>query len=412
MTEAAARSIEAPSCTQAHTIAARLSAAREESLHLCDRLETEDYVVQPMPEVSPPKWHLGHTTWFFEQFILRGYAPDYPVFHAGYALLFNSYYKSAGPHWQQSRRGALSRPTVREILAYRHHVDLAMMTLLHSPACTPEVLMLTKAGIQHEQQHQELLLMDIKAILGANPLMPRYSTRPPAPVETAAAGWSHIAAGLHAIGTDATDFAYDNERPRHRVWLEDAAISACMVSNSEYREFIKDGGYENPRLWTSKGWDWVQMNNIRAPLYWLNDEENGNGEWKREFTFSGAGALDEAAPVMHISWFEADAYARWRGYRLPTEQEYEIFLAQHQHQHPPTPPRGLWCWTSSQYSPYPGFHPFAVPLAEYNGKFMCNQFVLRGGCFATPRDHYRISYRNFYEPQQRWMFSGIRLARD
>lgn len=247
--------------------------------------------------------------------------------------------------------------------------------------------------------------MDIKTILGANPSMPRYSAHPPAAArDEAEDGWALVAEGVHAIGTDGAGFSYDNERPRHRVWLEGGEIARRMVSNGEYRGFIEDGGYEDPRLWTSKGWDWVQAEAVRAPMYWLREED---GEW-REFTLAGAAALDEAAPVMHISWFEADAYARWRGCRLPTEQEYEVFLAQQ----PQSPPRGLWCWTASQYSPYPGFRPFAGPLAEYNGKFMCNQFVLRGGCFATPLDHYRITYRNFYEPQQRWMFSGIRLARD
>ncbi len=398
-------------CSADAAIDARLAAVRAQTRHLCDPLETEDFVVQPLTEVSPPKWHLAHTSWFFEQFILQPHLRGYRVFDPAYAPLFNSYYKSVGPHWPQSRRGTLSRPTVREIFAYRSHVDAAMTALLRA-AAPPAVAELTEAGIQHEQQHQELLLMDIKAILGANPSMPRYSAHPPAPMPSSTPssvqdqtdhGWALIAEGVQAVGADKASFSYDNERPRHRVWLAGGEIARRMVSNGEYRDFIEDGGYEDPRLWTSKGWDWAQAGAIGAPLYWLRGED---GAW-REFTLAGAAALDEVAPVMHVSWFEADAYARWRGCRLPTEQEYEIFLAQQ----PPSPPRGLWCWTASQYSPYPGFRPFTGPLAEYNGKFMCNQFVLRGGCFATPRDHYRISYRNFYEPQQRWMFSGIRLAR-
>lgn len=383
-------------------IAARLAAVRAQTLDLCDSLETEDFVVQPTPEVSPPKWHLAHTSWFFEQFILQPYLRGYRVFDPAYALLFNSYYKSIGPHWLQRSRGTLSRPTVREILAYRSHVDAAMSALLYTPA-PPAVAELTEAGIQHEQQHQELLLMDIKSILGANPAMPAYGGSAPVPMNDSGDGWIDITAGIHAVGAAEHGFSYDNERPRHRVWIEGCEIAERMVSNGEYRAFIADGGYEDPRLWTSKGWDWVQTEAIGAPLYWFRRDS----EWY-EFTLTGASALDEAAPLMHVSWFEADAYARWRGCRLPTEQEYEAFLARF----PSSEPRGLWCWTASQYSPYPGFRPFSGPLAEYNGKFMCNQFVLRGGCFATPRGHYRISYRNFFEPQQRWMFSGIRLARD
>lgn len=395
------------SASQAHSadtaIAVRLAAVRAQTERLCEPLEIEDCAVQPCAEVSPPKWHLGHTSWFFEQFILQPHVAAYRVFDEGYALLFNSYYKSVGRHWLQSRRGALSRPTLREIIAYRRHVDAAMAALLNTSA-SPAVAALTEAGIQHEQQHQELLLMDIKYILGSNPSLPAYAGEVTAATDDGGEGWIGVAAGIHAIGAEERGFSYDNERPRHRIWIEGCEIAARLVRNGEFREFIDDGGYRDPRLWQSKGWDWVQTEAIGAPLYWLCD---GDGAW-REFTLAGAAALDDNAPVAHLSWFEADAYARWRGCRLPTEQEYEVFLAQR----PPSPPRGLWGWTASHYSPYPGFRPFSGPLAEYNGKFMCNQFVLRGGCFATPLGHHRITYRNFFEPQQRWMFSGIRLARD
>ena len=383
-------------------LAARLTAVRDATPRLCEPLEAEDYAVQPLPEVSPPKWHLGHTSWFFERFLLRPYLSGYRVFDEGYGLLFNSYYKSAGPHWLQRERGVLSRPATREVLAYRRHVDDAMSALLGTARANPEVSALTEAGIQHEQQHQELLLMDIKYILGINPSMPPYAERPPAPTGRGADGWVSIEPGIHAIGAEGPGFSYDNERPRHRVWLESCEIAGALVSNAEFLDFMQDGGYSEPRLWQSKGWDWVQAQGVRAPLYWFEHD----GTWQ-EYTLAGAAPLDGGAPVMHVSWFEAEAYARWRGCRLPTEEEYEVFLRRSSAADAPS----LWCWTRSHYSPYPGFRPFDGPLAEYNGKFMCNQFVLRGGCFATPPGHHRDTYRNFFEPQQRWMFSGIRLAR-
>lgn len=392
-----------PYPAESETAAARLSAVRARTLQLCGPLETEDFVVQPRAEVSPPKWHLAHTSWFFEQFLLLPYLPGYRVFDEGYGLLFNSYYKSAGPHWLQGERGALSRPTVDEVLDYRRHIDAAMPALLDSAGGDPAVAGLVEAGIQHEQQHQELLLMDIKCILSVNPSMPRYAERPPAPAGCGSGGWLRIEPGIHAIGAEGPGFSYDNERPRHRVWLEPCEVAGALVSNAEFLAFVQDGGYADPRLWQSKGWDWVQAQHIRAPLYWFERD----GAW-HEFTLAGAAPLDGEAPVMHVSWFEAEAYARWRGCRLPTEQEYEVFLRRS----PPAGGPSLWCWTQSHYSPYPGFRPFDGPLAEYNGKFMCSQFVLRGGCFATPPGHHSDTYRNFFEPQQRWMFSGIRLARD
>ncbi|MDX9740168.1 MAG: ergothioneine biosynthesis protein EgtB [Gammaproteobacteria bacterium] len=380
----------------------RYVAARAETVRICAPLEIEDHVVQPISEVSPPKWHLGHTSWFFDHFVLAPRVPGHRPPDPLYDQLFNSYYKSAGPHWLQGERGHLSRPTVREISAWRCRVDEAMRSLLGH--CTdPGVLGLIEAGIHHEQQHQELLLMDIKYILAANPMRPAYKGEALAPIEGSEAGWERIEPGLHEIGAEDADFAYDNERPRHRVWLDGCMVSRALVSNGEYLEFMRDGGYENPLLWQSKGWDWIQARNIRAPLYWFERD----GIW-HEYQLGGAFPLADGAPVMHVSWFEADAYARWRGHRLPREEEYEAYLQSI----PPDREQALWCWTASPYRPYPGYRPFPPPLGEYNGKFMCDQFVLRGGCFATPRGHFRPSYRNFFEPRQRWMFSGIRLARD
>lgn len=392
---------------------ARLAAVRAETVRLCTPLEIEDYVVQPCAEVSPPKWHLGHTSWFFDHFVLRSRAPGYRPADPHYEQLFNSYYKSVGPHWIQSRRGQLSRPTVREILAWRERVDEAMVELLER-STDPEVLRLTEAGIHHEQQHQELLMMDIKNILASNPSLPAYGDLPYRPREHGAGlqaddapdpgardvdGWERIEPGPYDIGAPEDGFSYDNERPRHRRWLEGCDMARTLVRNGEYLAFMRDGGYEDPLLWQSKGWDWIREGNIRAPLYWFERD----GAW-HEYTLAGARPVDPSAPVMHVSWFEAEAYARWRGCRLPREDECEIRQPEH--------PGALWCWTASPYTPYPGFRPFPPPLGEYNGKFMCGQFVLRGGCFATPPGHFRPSYRNFFEPRQRWMFSGIRLARD
>lgn len=378
----------------------RLLSIRERTLDICAPLETEDLVVQPIAEVSPPKWHLGHTTWFFEKFLLERYLPDYQPVNEHYALLFNSYYKSAGRHWLQQERGALSRPTVKEIHAYRARVEAGLARLVHG--LDDEGHYLLEVGIQHEQQHQELLMMDIKYILGVNPLQPRYGQAEISGEGGLPATWISFDAGLHEIGAASEGFAYDNEYPRHKVWLNDHLMSSRLVTNREYLEFIEDGAYSDPRLWLSKGWDWVNRNRIDCPLYW---HQGKAGDW-REFTLDGLRPLQDDAPVCHVSYFEADAFARWRDARLPTEQEYELYLNAHSHR------QQVWGWTQSHYSPYPGFRPSLPAIAEYNGKFMCNQFVLRGGCHATPPDHYRPAYRNFFEPHQRWMFAGIRLARD
>lgn len=378
---------------------ARLLSVRERTVAICAPLAIEDHVVQPIPEVSPPKWHLGHTTWFFEQFILERYHAGYRRHHDYYPLLFNSYYKSSGPHWLQPERGMLSRPTVAEVHEYRAHVDGTLIDFLQGRAPDSELHFLVELGIHHEQQHQELLFMDIKYILGVNPSKPAYGLDE-FPEQQQPSGCTDFDAGLYSIGASEAGFAFDNERPRHRVWLDRFSIDSTLVTNLEYAEFIANGGYADPSLWLSAGWDWINRHRVEAPLYWTKVD----GEWQ-VYTLAGPGPMVPNAPVCHVSYFEADAYARWKGCRLPTEQEFEIFLNNR------LEPQAVWAWTQSHYSPYPGFTPFPGNVGEYNGKFMCGQFVLRGGCFATPLGHYRPSYRNFFEPQQRWMFSGIRLAR-
>lgn len=396
------------------------------SLQLCQPLSLEDYIVQPSSEVSPPKWHLAHTTWFFEQFLLKKYFKDYKEFSPHFDYLFNSYYKTHGKHWQQSERGQLSRPTVGEILTYREYVDEQIQTRLNSTVVLPnDITSILITGLEHEKQHQELLLMDIKYILSRNCPSPAYSdkvleaTSSPSPSSTYAAHSS----GIYWVGQRSDSFSYDNEKPRHRRFLEDFEISHSLVTNGEYLDFIEDGGYKSPSLWLSKGWDWKEQNNIQMPLYWYKEND-----LYMEYTLHGSNVLALASPVCHVSYFEAQAFAKWSGQRLPTEEEAEVYLDGHdahlthdarisqtnQIFHPTTSNTlsgQLWFWTQSHYSPYPGYMPYDGSLAEYNSKFMCNQFVLRGGSFATPAEHYRNSYRNFYEPHQRWMFSGIRLAR-
>ncbi len=389
---------------------------RQHSLSLCAPLETEDYVVQPDAEVSPPKWHLAHTTWFFEQAILKPLLSGYRSFDPDYSRLFNSYYKSAGEHWLQGERGQLSRPTVAEIFSYRQAVDEQVLVLFEGDPSNTEWLDVLELGLHHEQQHQELLLMDIKRILGTNLSMPAYSEAhwsAPAVTES----WTEFQEGVYEIGHQGDDFAYDNETPRHKQYLYRFAIRDNSVTCGEFIEFIEAGGYDEPTLWLSQGWDWVGENNIHAPLYWFQKD----GVW-HQYTLHGVKPLSEHEPVVHISYFEADAFARWKGCRLPVEAELELWLEKRPASLSPTsgllhpnradqPSNQVWYWTASHYSAYPGYQPYSGMLEEYNGKFMCNQFVLRGGCVATPAGHYRPSYRNFYLPQQRWMFSGIKLAK-
>lgn len=390
---------------------------RAETEALCTPLQTEDYVVQPCAEVSPPKWHLAHTTWLFEEVILKQYISDYRPFNADFFRLFNSYYKSAGEHWLQGERGQLSRPTVAEVIAYRTAIDERLQALLHKENDNTELLTKLELGLHHEQQHQELLLMDIKRILGTNSSMPAYSEAhwlAPAVSES----WTKFTAGLYEIGYGGNAFAYDNERPRHKHYLQDFSIRDNTVSCAEFIEFIDAGGYAEPTLWLSMGWDWVQQEGITAPMYWFNK----NGIWYH-YTLHGTKPVADHDPVVHVSYFEADAFARWKGCRLPVEAELEQWLSQQPDSHLQQPDvihpsradqasNQVWYWTASHYSPYPGYQAYPGMLGEYNGKFMCNQFVLRGGCVATPVGHYRPSYRNFYAAQQRWMFSGIKLARD
>ena len=392
---------------------------RDNSVAICQPLSIEDYTVQPCPDVSPPKWHLGHTTWFFEEMLLTRYVDNYQRFNPGFAELFNSYYKGAGKHWIQAERGQLSRPTVAEVLDYRQQVDTEVLRFLQEKDPDVETLKLIELGLHHEQQHQELLYMDIKYILGVNPLSPCYVTQPlpgsPKPVQD----WLHLYEGIHEIGHDRVEeFAYDNEKPRHKTYLYPCRIRQSLVTNGEYLAFMDAGGYKKPEHWLSKGYDFIQKHNITAPLYWTLKD----GDWY-EFSLHGLRPLELNAPVCHINYFEASAFASWSEARLPTEQEFEVALQQGGIPSEQKKPLALqpynanagnqlWCWTSSHYSAYPGFKTFDGPLHEYNGKFMCNQFVLRGGCVATPEGHLRHSYRNFYEPHQRWMFSGLRLARD
>ena len=398
----------------------RFQLIRKNTLECCKPLEIEDYCVQPATFVSPPKWHLAHTTWFFEQMILQRFIPNYKVFNEGYSKLFNSYYKQVGEHWLQADRGNLSRPTVKNIFSYRRYVDEVVLTItpnaLNNDELT-ELESLLEVGINHEEQHQELLLMDIKYILAINPERPTYLEKALPRARQSAHDWLRYEGGIYEIGTSFTDvFCFDNETPSHKSFLNDFRIRNSYVTNGEYLEFIESGAYRSHKYWLSLGWEWINNENISCPLYWEKVED----DWY-EFTLYGSKLLDENLPLSHISYFEADAFAKWKGCRLPTEFEYEIFLnnvvkAPHEAGVHPLRVEAsedvLWAWTSSQYSAYPGFSPLDGAVAEYNGKFMCNQFVLKGGCVATPKGHNRNTYRNFYLPEHRWMFSGIRLARD
>ncbi len=393
---------------------------RHYSEALCEPLEIEDYVVQPCLEVSPIKWHLAHTTWFFEELILKPHLPNYTVFNDTYHLLFNSYYKALGKHWLQTERGHVSRPTVAEVYAYRAYVDDNLCRLLDNENNEQDIINLIVAGLQHEQQHQELLLMDIKAVLAVNPEVIAYHRSRPILPRPTQVDWVTFNEGLYQIGYAGNTFCFDNEMPRHTHYVPDFSVRKQVVTNHEFLNFINDGGYANPLLWLSQGWDWVTKEGIQHPRYWRNVHD----QW-HEFTLYGEHALALDAPVVHVSYFEADAFATWAGERLLTEQEYEIYLSTSDAEafldvsqtvfHPYDASAAfnqVWSWTSSPYVAYRGYRPFDGAMKEYNGKFMCNQFVLRGGCVATPKDHIRATYRNFYLPHQQWMFSGIRLGRD
>ncbi|MEC5216815.1 ergothioneine biosynthesis protein EgtB [Actimicrobium sp. GrIS 1.19] len=390
-----------PGLMQATEVLQRFRTVRARSLALAAPLSPEDACVQSMPDASPIKWHLAHTSWFFETFILEAREAGFQPHHPAFRVLFNSYYNGIGEKHARANRGLITRPALDEILAYRHAIDRRIADLLAAPS--PHLIALITLGLQHEQQHQELMLTDLKHLLSMNPLQPAYAADAIAPpVNPAPSRWQQFDAALTEIGYDGAGFCFDNELPRHRQFVEAFALASTLVTNGEYLEFITAGGYQDAALWLSEGWDWIKREALSCPLYWRD-----NAGWQ-EFTLRGVQALDLQAPVAHLSYFEADAYARWAGARLPTEAEWEhaaqsadfadLFGA-------------CWQWTSSSYTPYPGFATADGALGEYNGKFMVNQYVLRGGSCATPDGHARTSYRNFFPATARWQFSGLRLAR-
>lgn len=402
---------------------------------LCEPLATEDYVIQSMPDVSPAKWHLAHTSWFFETLLLKNYMPHYRSPHPLYAYLFNSYYISLGERHARPQRGLISRPTVQEVYDYRNHVDEHIRQLLEQ-ADDEQLAMITPVlvlGLHHEQQHQELMLTDIKHGFSVNPLRPAYHQRAASPPSSTPPPiqWVHYPEEIRTIGYDGQGFCYDNEQPAHRTLVLPFRISNRLITNGEYLEFMLDGGYQTPNLWLSNGWYTVQEEQWNAPLYW----EQRDGAWW-QMTLAGLQPLNEAEPVCHVSYFEAAAFARWAGARLPTEIEWEVAattthpsrplnanfaetkqfhpvpLAQPEHNQPSQLFGDVWEWTQSAYAPYYGYRAPAGPVGEYNGKFMCNQYVLRGGSCATSQTHIRPTYRNFFAPESRWQFSGIRLAQE
>jgi len=408
------------------TILEHYRRVRKQTEEICQPLEIEDYVIQSMEDVSPAKWHLAHTTWFFETFVLGEFDGSYIALNADYAFLFNSYYVQAGERFSRPHRGLLSRPTVREVYEYRAHVDEGMNTFLASGELSEEMMRVITIGLNHEQQHQELLVTDLKHVFSVNPLFPAYNRVPldPHPVPPALS-FIDVDEALVEVGHRGSKFHYDNEGPLHRQFIEAHSIANRPITNAEYLAFVEAGGYANPLLWLSQGWSMVQEEGWTSPLYWRND-----GDTWSEFTMHGKSILDLSSPATHLSYFEADAYARWIGARLPTEFEWENIAAgssltghfsDELHFHPrlgDPDERGfislfgsIWEWTSSHYSPYPGYQAEPGALGEYNGKFMSNQFILRGGSCATPSDHIRKTYRNFFPSHARWQFAGIRLAK-
>jgi ergothioneine biosynthesis protein EgtB len=401
-------------------LAERYTAARAVMPRLCSKLQPEDTVVQSMPDVSPSKWHLAHVTWFFERFVLKHFDPGYKPLDDQYDYLFNSYYFTAGQMHARPRRGLLSRPTLSEILDFRSHVDEAIGALLETSS-DPDLHSRIELGINHEQQHQELFLTDIKHVLSCNPIRPAYDPQLPTSSSTAPSSCHFIAGpnGIHQVGATGDGFAFDNETPRHDALLHEHRIGNRLVTNREYLEFIRDGGYDQCDLWLSDGWATINERGWRHPLYWSEDLES-------EFTLGGQRNIDPHAPVCHVSYYEADAFARWAGARLPTEFEWEAAacdklvdgnLMESGYLHPVASDHeqfygDVWEWNSSAYGPYPGFVPLDGSLGEYNGKFMCNQMTIRGGSCVTAHSHIRPSYRSFFYPDARWQFLGFRLAKD
>ena len=413
-----------PAPDPGHDLASRYRSVRALTLALAEPLSDADATVQSMPDASPAKWHMAHTTWFFETFVLRDHVPGYALHDPRFPFLFNSYYEAEGKRHARHRRGMITRPTLDEVRAYRAHVDAALLAALaHLPEAARELVAL---GCHHEEQHQELFVTDILHLFSENPLEPAlYALEPKAPVAMPGPiTWVEGPAGIVPVGHDGQGFAFDCEGPRHDALLHPHALADRTVTNAEWMQFIADGGYRDPRLWLSDGWAWVKGEGIAAPLYW----EERDGGWTR-FGLDGRRAIDPAAPVTHVSFYEADAFATWAGARLPTEFEWEAAAARHDPAggnqmdragaietrpatHGPAFFGDVWEWTGSAYRPYPGFRAVEGAVGEYNGKFMNGQFVLRGGSCATPRGHARASYRNFFYPHQRWQFTGVRLAKD
>ena len=411
------------------SLSERFCAVRDATRRLAAPLSAEDCAIQSMPDASPVKWHLAHTTWFFETFVLARHDPRRAPFNPAFKVLFNSYYHAVGDRHPRPQRGLLSRPALSEVLAYRDAVDAEVARLLERGMIAGDLAALVELGTHHEQQHQELILTDLKHLLSCNPMRPAYQkTWPLTPIRAREMRWIAFADGPRPIGHDGDGFAFDNESPRHMAWIHPFEIASHPVTNGDFRRFIEDGGYRRPELWLSLGWDLVSARGWHAPLYW----ENLEGGW-HTFTLRGMAPIEPNTPVCHLSFFEADAFARWAGARLPTEAEWEVAAATAAREgnflesgalHPlalrEAPADGaiaqvfgdVWEWTRSDYAPYPGFRPAPGAVGEYNGKFMSNQYVLRGGSCATPASHIRATYRNFFPAEARWQFSGVRLARD